>query len=86
MNKVIHVSRTKDETASKLEWVFSHFVLPVSSRSCSAARQAVQPPKDLEQIPSLQLQRLISFALLIDEERESDPGLLAESPRIPRIT
>lgn len=48
MNKVVHVSRTKNEAASELEWIFPHFVLAIAGSFRSFASQAIHLPEQMK--------------------------------------
>ncbi len=82
MNKVIHLSRTKDETASELEWILSHFVLAMSRSLRSLASQAIHFPEQMEQVPLFQLQSSVRLPLFIDQQRKFDTGFIPERSRI----
>ena len=85
VDKAVNVSRRKNKTAAKLKWIFSQAVLAHADRLGSFASASVVPAQQMEQVGFLKAHRFVSLALIINEKREGDAGLLAEMPRITRI-
>lgn len=61
VDEMVHVSRTKNETASQLERIFAHFVLAMPGCFRSFASQAIHFPEQMKQISLLQVQGPISL-------------------------
>ena len=48
VNEVVHVSRTKNETASQLERIFPYFVLAMPGSFRSLASQTIYVPEQMK--------------------------------------
>ena len=78
MDEAIHVARTKDEAAAKLEWIFAESVLAVSGRLGALARPGVVGAEQVEEIRFAKSGGLVYLAVFVDEQGEYYLGLLAE--------
>jgi hypothetical protein len=84
VGEAIHVARTKDEAAAKLEWmfklewIFAESVLAVSGRLGALARPGVVGAEQVEEIRFAKSGGLVHLAAFVDEQGEGNLGLLAE--------
>lgn len=85
MDEAIDISGRKYKAAAKLKWIFAQAVLAHADRFGSFASAGVVPAQQMEQVGFLKAHRFVSLALIINEKREGDAGLLAEMAGITRI-
>lgn len=78
MREAVDISRTKDEGAAKLEWVFLDAVLAEAGRLRFLAAFPVLFAEQVEDVGFFEVHGLVRLTLLVDEQRESDSGLLDE--------
>jgi hypothetical protein len=78
MDKEVLISGCKHKATAELQRVFSQFVLLVSGSLRASAGLHVVAPEKMEQGSVLQANGLVSFAFLVDQERELDAVFLAE--------
>ena len=85
MDKAVHVSGRKHKAAAKLKWIFAQAVLAHADGFGALAGASVVSAQEMKQVGFSEAQGPIGFALVIDEKREGDAGLLAEVAGIARI-
>lgn len=85
MDKAVDVSRRKNKTAAQLKWVFSQAVLAYADGFSTLAGASIVSAQQMKQVGFLKAHRSISLAVVINEKREGDAGLLAEMAGIARI-
>jgi len=72
------VAWTEYETAAELKRVLAEFVLPVAGRAGVFAGGIVIRSQHVQQVCLTQAGRMVSLALLVDQQREPDSGLFLE--------
>ncbi len=82
MCKPVDISRAEDETPAELERIPPQLVLVMPCTSCPEAGKEIVPSHEMQKIRSIQACCLIGFALLIDQQRESDAGFLTKRARV----
>lgn len=82
MRIAIDVAWRKDKTASQLKWIFAQFVLAMTSSLRPLARRPIVFAQEVEQGSFAQSRSLVSLALVIDEQREFDAGIVAKQTGI----
>jgi len=85
VDKAVHVSGRKHKAAAKLKWIFAQAVLAHANGFGALAGASVVSAQEMKQVGFSEAQGPIGFALVIDEKREGDAGLLAEVAGIARI-
>src|SRR5215510_3122027 len=78
MRKAVHVTWPENETPAKLKRIFPQCVLRMPGGLGACARPGIVLAQQVEQAPVSQLQRLVGFALFVDQQRKADSGLVAE--------
>ena len=86
MDEQVFVPGSKYKTAAKLQRIFSQAMLLVSCCLCAFARLQIVFAQKVEQCSVAQANGFIGFALVINQKRELDTGLLAEELCIAGIT
>ena len=82
MRKEVAIDRSEDERSSELERILSQFVLPMPLTCGTNPRLLVESEKELPHRSLAKPRCPIGQALLVDEERERDPGVAAERCRV----
>ena len=85
MDEAIDISGRKYKAAAKLKWIFSQAVLAHAERFGTLAGASIVSTQQMEQVGFLKAHRFVSLALIINEKREGDAGLLAEMAGITHI-
>ncbi len=78
MREAIDVSGSEDEAPTKLEGVGSEFALAMTGSARPLPGGRIVPAKEVQQIRGTQFRHLVSFALLVDQERKGDARILAK--------
>ena len=86
MDEAVDVPGAEDEAAAELERVPPEPMLAVTCRARPRPGRRVGTIEEMERGGHLETGGPIGAALLIDEQREADPGLVPERPRIRPIT
>jgi|GEM_PF-2193599 len=82
MGEAIYISRTEDEASAELEGVLSRSVLPVARSARLLSGSGVVTAENMQQRSRPEACRAIGLPPLVNQERESDAGLLAKEARI----
>ena len=82
MREADDVARGEDEAAAELKRVLAETVLAMPGLPRARPGRRVVAPEQVEQRRLPKAGRAVRPALLVDEERERDPGVLAERPRV----
>ena len=85
MDKAVYISRRKNKAATKLKWIFSQAMLAHADGLGTLAGASIVSTQQMEQVGFLKAHRFVSLALIINEKREGDAGLLAEMAGITHI-
>ena len=78
----VHIAWPQDKATAKLKRILSQFVLPMAARARAVAGRLVVAPQHVQQIRVAQARGTVRLALLIDQERKRDAGLLPEQTRV----
>jgi hypothetical protein len=78
VHKQIAIPWSEDEARSELERILPEPVLAVADALGASPRLRVLGAEEMEQVRGFQFCRLVSDPFGIDQQREQDPGLLAE--------
>ena len=78
MREPVDISRAKDECAAELEWVLLDAVLAEAGFFRFLAAFPVVFAEQVEDVGFLEVHSLVRLTLLVDEQRETDSGLLDE--------
>jgi hypothetical protein len=81
----IGVSRTENKAAAQLEWIFAQPVLANANSFSAFAGTRIVRSNKMEQVGLFQFDGAVGFALVVNQQRKGDPGLLAEVPGIAHI-
>lgn len=85
VDKAVNISRRKNKAAAQLKWIFAQAVLAHADGFCSFASASIVSAQQMKQVGFLKAHRFVSLALIINEKRKGDAGLLAEMAGITRI-
>jgi hypothetical protein len=86
VDEAVHISWPEDEAATQLKRVFAQPVLPHADGFGAFAGAGIVRPEKMKQVCFFQPELAISHALIVDQEREGDAGLLPEMPGVTYIT
>ena len=78
VHETIHISRSENKAAAQLKRVFAQAMLPVPAGFGAYACRGVVLTQKVEQGSFPQLDGLVGFTLLVNQEREIDLGVLTE--------
>lgn len=78
VHESIEVAGRKDETSAKLKRIFAKPVLANADGLRTFSGCHIVWPKKMKKVGILQFDSLVSLAILVDQQREPDAGLLAE--------
>jgi hypothetical protein len=78
MDKAVCVTRTENEAAAELERILAQPMLAHADGLGAFAGAHVVAAQKMEQVGFFQFDRAVRLALVVNEKRESDAGLLAE--------
>lgn len=78
MGEAVDIPRTKDERAAELKWVFLDAVLAEAGLLRFLSAFPVPFAEQVEDIGFFEVHGFVGLALLVDQERERDAGLLDE--------
>ncbi len=81
----VDVARAEDEAPAELEHVLAGPPLPVAGRPGTATGGEVVPAEQVAKRGGPEVRRAVGFPLRVDQERESDSGLVAERPGVGEI-
>lgn len=82
MRVAIDVAWRKDKTAPELKWIFAQLVLTIASGFRPLARSGIVFTQKVEQGSFVQSGSLVSFAFIVDEQREFDSRIVTKQPGI----
>ena len=82
MGEAIYISWTEDETSAELEGVLAGSVLPVARGARLLSGSRVVTAENMQERSRPEACRAICLPPLVNQERESDAGLLAKEARI----
>ena len=85
MDKAVDIAGAEDEAAAELERVLAEAVLAHADGFGALAGAGVVRPQEVKQVGFLKAELAIGDALVINQERERDAGLLAEVAGITHI-
>ncbi len=85
VDKQVDVAGTEDEAATELERILTQPVLPVPAGHGTFARLHVVGSHHVQHRALLEADRTVSPPLVVDQQRESDAGVLLERPCITGI-
>jgi hypothetical protein len=86
VGKTIHVAGAENKTSPELKRILPQLVLMMSSGSRTFPARGVIFAQKMQQVCRCEPRNSISAALLVDQQRKRDAGLLAEHVRIMTIT
>lgn len=78
MDEFVQVAGSENKAAAELEWVFAQTMLADADGFGAFAGLHVVAAKQMQQVGVAQFDGAIGLALFVDQQRESDAGLLAE--------
>jgi hypothetical protein len=82
VGELVHVSGSKHETSAELERIFAQPVLPHSDGFGAFAGAGIVGAEQMQEVGVAQSQSAVGLALVINQKREGDSGLLAEVPGV----
>ncbi len=85
MDEEVAIARSENETAAKLEWVFSELKLAVAGGAGAPARGGIIAAEQVEKIGGDQVCGAVGFAAFVNKQRKRDAGIFAEVARIEKI-
>lgn len=85
MDKTVRVAGRKYKAATKLKRIFAQAVLAHTNGFGAFASASIVSAQEMKQVGFLEAHGLICLALVINEKREGDAGLLAEVAGITHI-
>ena len=86
MGEAVDVTGTKHKASSQLEGVSTEFLLGVSGGSSACPSLGIVSPQQVQQVCALEFHGVVSFALLINKQREANVGLFAKSAGIDAVS
>lgn len=86
MDEEVFIARRKHKAAAELERIFSQAVLFVSRGLGAATGLQIISTQEVEQGSVAQPDHFICKTLVVDQEREVDPGFFTEEPGVTHIT
>lgn len=86
VDEKVFITGRKHKAATQLQRIFSQAVLFVSSGLGAAAGLQIISTQEVEQGSVAQPDRFIGKTLVVDQQREVDPGFFTEEPGITQIT
>ena len=78
VRKKINVPWAENKTPAKLKWIFPEFVLMMAGFMRSLACLRIVAAQEMKKIGGLQVRSAIGLTLFVNQERKSDPRLLAK--------
>lgn len=78
MREPVAIPGGQDERAAELKRILADPMLTVALAARPGARREVEGPEELEDPAAPEPRRVVGDAPLVDQQREVDPGLLAE--------
>lgn len=85
MDKQVFVPRSEDEASAELQRIFTQTMLFMAGSLGPAAGLHVVAAEEMEQGSVLEPDSLVSFAFVVDQQREVDLGLFAEEAGVARV-
>jgi hypothetical protein len=81
----VGIARAENEASAELEWVLAQAMLANANGFCAFPGTRVIGAKKMKQVGIFQRDGFVRFALIVEEEREGDTGLLAEVAGVARV-
>ena len=85
MRVQVHIARTEHKASAKLERILAELMLAMTGRFRPSPRLRVIGAKHVQDVGLLETRCAIREPLLVDQKRESDPGVFPENPRVVAI-
>src|SRR5260370_12620497 len=85
VSKAVHIARSKDEAAAKLEGVLAQPVLAMPAGLGALARGRIVLAQQVEQGSIAELDRALGLALFVNQKRKGGSGIFAEVAGIARV-
>jgi hypothetical protein len=86
VDKTVHVAGAENKAATQLKGIFPQLVLMMTCGPSAFSARGVVFAQKMQQVCRCETHNSISPALLVDQQRKRDAGLLAEHARIMTIT
>jgi hypothetical protein len=85
VNKAVHIARSKDKAAAKLERILAQPVLAVPAGLGALARGCIVLAQGVEQGSAAELDSAIGLARFVNKKREGNSGIFAEVAGVARV-